>query len=131
MKLLREKAMMKDKLKEIHAKELEKQKKITDLKNRVISLPSLCDALRSKCLSTNRTSIKKSDLLNMMTTELNLNQRELSERLLMLSQIVPEFITIVPADNIVPISTFRINLSTLYKEVKNKVTTYVSSAEVN
>jgi hypothetical protein len=124
---LRERAIMRDKTKDLRAIEELQAKKILDTKNRFLSLPSLCDALRSKCLANNRTCIKTSDLMRHLITELFLTQKELSQRLSILTGIIPEFITVVPADDLVPVSTVRLNLQVPYGLVRKKVLSYVLS----
>lgn len=124
---LRERAIMRDRTKDLRATEELQAKKELDLKNRFLSLPSLCDALRSKCLANNRTCIKTSDLMRHLITELFLTQKELSQRLSILTGIIPEFITVIPADDLVPVSTVRLNLQAPYGIVRKKVLSYVLS----
>jgi hypothetical protein len=124
---LRERAIMRDKTKDLREIEELQAKKVLDTKNRFLSLPSLCDALRSKCLANNRTCIKTSDLMRHLITELFLTQKELSQRLSILTGIIPEFITVVPADDLVPVSTVKLNLQVPYGLVRKKVLSYVVS----
>ena len=123
---LREKAILRDQTRQVKEDELSKEKSCLDLRSRIISLPSLCDALRSICLAANRTCIKTSELITHLVSELFLTPWELAQRLQILSSIIPEFLTLVPADLIVPVSTVRLNLSAPYGIVRKKVTTYVA-----
>ena len=124
---LREKAILRDQTRQVKEYELSKEKSSLDLRNRILSLPSLCDALRSKCLTANRTCIKTSELMRHLVSELFLTHWELAQRLQILSSIIPEFLTLVPADLIIPVPTVRLNLSAPYGIVRKKVTTYVAS----
>lgn len=122
---LREKAILRDQIKQIKEAELVKGKSILDVKNRILSLPSLCDALRSKCLTDNRTCLKTTELMKVLTTELFLTHWELAQRLQILTSIIPEFLTVIPADDVVPVSTVRLNLSAPYGIIRKKVIKYV------
>lgn len=125
---LREKAFMRDKSRDLRAAEEMELKKIHDTKERIASLPTLCDALRSKCLGENRTCVKTSELIRNLISELCLSQIELSQRLLMISEIVPEFITVIPADDVVSTSTIRLNLRAPYAPIRRKVIDYAKWA---
>jgi hypothetical protein len=113
--------------KDILAMQLLNQQNVITLKNRIASLPSLCDALRSKCMNANRTSMKTSDLMQTMTSELFLTKKELMNRLCLLTGIIPEFITILPRDDIVAFSVIRLNLQANYGLIRKKIITYVNS----
>lgn len=113
--------------KDLLALQLLNEQNMVTLKNRVVSLPSLCDALRSKCMSTNRTCMKTSDLMHIMTAELFLTKKELMTRLCLLTGIIPEFITILPGDDIVAVSVIRLNLQANYSLIRKKIITYVNS----
>ena len=127
LETLRERAIMRDKTKDLRAIEELKAKKELDTKNRFSSLPSLCDALRSKCLANNRTCMKTSELMKHLIAELFLTQKELTQRLSILTGIIPEFITMIPADDLVPVSTVRLNLQVPYGAIRKKVLSYVIS----
>jgi hypothetical protein len=113
--------------KDLLALQLLNQQNIITLKNRILSLPSLCDALRSKCMNANRTSMKTNDLMQTMTSELFLTKKELMNRLCLLTSIIPEFITILPGDDIVAFSVIRLNLQANYGLIRKKIRTYVNS----
>lgn len=124
---LREMAILRDQSKELRAvQELEARVKI-ESKNRILSLPSLCDALRSKCLSANRTHIKTSELVQHLISELSVTKKELLLRLHIIVDVVPEFLTLIPADHIVPVSTVQLHLHVPYGAVRKKVLAYISS----
>ena len=124
---LREMAIMRDKSKDLRAiEELEAKVKI-ESRNRTLSLSSLCDALRSKCLAANRTRIKTSELMQHLTSELSLTKTELLLRLHILADVVPEFLTFVPGDHIVPVSTVQLHLQAPYGAVRKKIVEYISS----
>ena len=125
---MRDQIILRDQTKEIKTAELLREKNILDAKNRILSLPSLCDTLRSKCLMDNRTCLKISELLRLLVSELFLTRSELSQRLDILKSIIPEFLTVVPADNILPVCTVRLNLQTPYSVVRKKVMAYVLKA---
>jgi hypothetical protein len=123
---LREMAILRDQSKELRAvQELEARVKI-ESRNRILSLPSLCDALRSKCLSANRTHIKTSELVQHLISELSLTKKELLLRLHIIVDVVPEFLTLIPADHIVPVSTVQLHLHVPYGAVRKKVLAYIS-----
>lgn len=113
--------------KDLLALQLLNQQNMVTLKNRIVSLPSLCDALRSKCMSSNRTCMKTSDLMQIMTAELFLTKKELMNRLCLLTGIIPEFITILPGDDIVAVSVIRLNLQANYSLIRKKIISHVNS----
>lgn len=126
---LRENAGKKDGNKESKELEIAKEKKRIDYNNRVVSLPSLCDAIRSKCLNSNKSCMKTSDFIDALSRELllkNINRKELNERTQLLAKIAPEFISIIPADKKVPYSTMRVNLKTPVDSIKKKLARFVN-----
>ena len=123
---LREIAITRDKSKELRAVEELGEKLNLESKNRVASLPSLCDALRSKCLVGNKSRTKTSVLMQHLVSELFLTKKELLSRLHILAEVVPEFLLFIPADHIVPVSTVQLNLQAPYGEVRKKIIAYQS-----
>lgn len=123
---LREIAITRDKSKELRAVEELEEKLKLESKNRVASLPSLCDALRSKCLVANKSRTKTSVLMQHLVSELFLTKKELLSRLHILAEVVPEFLLFIPADHIVPVSTIQLNLQAPYGEVRKKIIAYQS-----
>ena len=131
LKYLRDQAVIRDQNKDTRAAEQLKEKNSLDLRNRILSLPTLCDALRSRCLADNRLCLRTSELMHILVSELFLTRQELAQRLSLLSGIIPEFITLVPADDIVPVSTVRLNLQAPYGIVRRKVISYIASVSDN
>ena len=127
LKSLRDQIILRDLSKDVRAAELLRENIILETKNRLLSLTSLCDTLRTKCLTDNRTCLKIPELLLLLKSELFLTRKELTLRVEILEKIVPEFITVVAADNIVPVCTVRLNLHTSYSVVRQKVAEHVLS----
>lgn len=123
---LREIAITRDKSKDLRAVEELGEKLKLESKNRVASLPSLCDVLRSKCLVANKTRTKTSVLMQHLVSELSLTKKELLLRLHILADVVPEFLIFIPADHIVPVSTIQLNLQAPYGAVRKKIIAYQS-----
>lgn len=108
------------------AQEQYDEKKNADMKQlemttRMQSLPSIIDTLRSLCISTCRNIRPMKDLINSLAPDMRLQPKELHQRLVLLNEVAPEFINILPADNIVNITTVRINLDCPYTQVRDKI----------
>jgi hypothetical protein len=95
--------------------------KLLERNTRIKSLPSICDALRSLCISTSRNIRPMKELVNTLASDFRLQPKELHQRLKLLHDVAPEFINILPADNIVNITTVRINLDCPYGQVRDKI----------
>lgn len=127
---LREKASQRDKSKDVRVAAEMELKKRADAKERMASLPTLCDALRSKCLGENRTRVKTAELIRHLISELSLTPSELSQRLSMISAIVPEFIKVIPADDVVGSSTVQLDLKAPYGSIRRKVIEHIKRANI-
>ena len=101
-------------------KKNEDKKKI-EMNTRLKSLPTLCDTLRSLCRSTNRNIRPLNELINILAPDLRLQPKELYQRFLLLHDIAPEFINILPPDNLVNVTTIRINLDCPYGYLRTKI----------
>ena len=127
---LREKASLRDKSRDLRIAEETKLKEKADTKERLSSLPTVCDALRSKCLGDKRTRVKTAELIRHLMSELSLTPSELSQRLSIISAVVPEFITVIPADDVVGSSTVQLDLKAPYGPIRKKVIEYTKRANV-
>jgi len=96
-------------------------KKAIEMNTRMKSLPSICDALRSLCISSSRNIRPMNELINTLAPDLRLQSKEFHQRLLLLHDVAPEFINILPPDNIVNVTTVRINLDCPYGQVREKI----------
>ena len=105
---------MRDKKKDLRAVEEHEAKSKSEVKIRTLLLSSLCDVLRSKCLEANRTRIKTSELMQHLVSELSLTKEELLLRLHVLADVVPDFLSLVPAGRIVPVSAVQLSLQALW-----------------
>ena len=115
------------KLREEHL-QLERQRaaNIATLK----ALLPLCDALRSLALSRNkRSSFVTTELLRELVLSLRISEAELKTRLAKVAEELPEFLTLLPADERVSVETVRVNLVVEYAEVRRKCQQLVDKAK--
>lgn len=88
------------------------------------SLPSLCNTLRAMALSRNkRNTFIMADLLRDLVLGLQVDGAELKTRLVVIATELPEFLTILPPDERVPVETVRVNLLADYGRVRSKLIT--------
>jgi len=104
-----------------------KEKADANMRSRLASLCVVCDALRSKFLTSNRSSLKTAELLHKLSAELSILPRELAARVQLVAAVVPELITVVHPDNVVPYSVVRFNMQALYATARKKLAQYVTS----
>lgn len=107
------------------------EKKELVKKNRYKSLPVLCDAIRSICISGKKSGRPERFLWELNTfvlkiaPDLGLHINELIIRFKLLQEIVPEFISILPPDDLVNIWTIRINRDAPFVPLRQKVSNIV------
>jgi hypothetical protein len=106
----------------------QKEKSDGELRSRLRSICTMCDALRSRNLSGKRSSNRTSEVVKMMCEQLSLPQTELLARLQLLADVVPEFLTIIQPDNVVPYSVIRLNMQAPYSQVRKKLSQYAAAA---
>ena len=124
---LRHLAEMRERNKDQNEAEKRKEKSDGELRTRLVSICVLCDALRSKCMMSNRASVKTTDIINQLSKELSILPKELMIRLQLLTSIVPEYLTIVQPDNVVSYSVVRFNMQVSYDQVRKKLAAYATS----
>ena len=124
---LRHLAEMRERNKDQNEAEKQKEKSNGELRTRLASICVLCDALRSKCLMSNRASVKTTDIINQLSKELSILPKELMFRLQLLTSIVPEYLTIVQPDNVVSYSVLRFNMQVSYDQVRKKLALYATT----
>ena len=100
---------------------IEKENRDVMYRSRLKALPGLCDAIRSKCLTTDKISFKTTDFIYQMSDELSLNPTELSARLQLLSEIVPEYIMLMKRNDLIKYSVISINKASDFKSIRKKV----------
>jgi hypothetical protein len=107
------------------------EKKEQAKKNRFKSLPVLCDAIRSLCISGKKSGRPDRFVWELNTfvmkiaPDLGLNINELKIRIKLLQEMVPEFISIIPPDDLVKIWTLRINSDAPFVPLRQKVSKIV------
>jgi len=85
------------------------------------ALLPLCDSLRSLALSRNkRSTFVSTELIRDLVLSLRVSEEELKIRLAKAAAELPEFLTLLPADDRVPVDTVKINLLVEYAEVRRK-----------
>ena len=103
-------------------KRKEAEREVTISKLRLKSMIPLCDAIRSICsLRRGRSTFIYKELLCQLAVELQVPKEEIKIRVNMMAEIVPEFITIFPPDDIVGKETIRVNLYTPYVDLRKKL----------
>ncbi len=118
---LHDMAIARGKLRVIEDEQYRKQR-CYDLKlERVRSLTSLCDVLRTAARSKGRTVFPLKDCVDQYTLQFNVTKTEFSARLQLVNQVAPEFLCIIPMNHHVPVDTLRINLDAPYSHVRAKL----------
>ena len=90
-------------------------------KGRLLSLPKLCDALRSIAMTEKRSSRPSIELIGKLAPELKLSEDEVRQRLGMVVTHAPEFLSVFPPDALVGVETVKVNLNVPYGLVRNKL----------
>ena len=127
---LRHLAEERERMKEQTESAKQKEKADAEMRSRLASLCAVCDALRSKFLNSNRSSLKTAELLHKLSAELSVLPRELAARLQLVAAVVPELITVIHPDNIVPYSVVRFNMQAPYAAARKKLAQYATSTLV-
>ena len=104
---------------------LKAEQKARDECSRFRLLPRICDSLRALFVLNGRTTIISSECFHKLSIELRRNVQDIEKSVIMLACVVPEFVTIFPADDTVPVGTLRINKEAPYGEVRTKVSSAV------
>jgi hypothetical protein len=119
---LRENAIARGKRLKEQEEALQAQKKITEEAHARHRLPFIADTLRSLFVRKNRSRMLLKECTGSICSTLYLKSKVVTEAMKLIEQVVPEFFTVLPAAHGVP-STVQINLSTPYKEVRQKLVT--------
>jgi hypothetical protein len=77
--------------------------------------------LRSTSLMQRRKTRPLEAFIDEVSKDMGISKMELRARLSLLSDIVPEFITILPPDDLVPSETLQVNMDTPYANVRRKL----------
>jgi hypothetical protein len=103
--------------------------------NRAICLPSLCDAVRAHCLHRNKNIFLVDEFATLMTmtctlTSLRLLNEPSIDLIEHLSVTVPEFISLVPPDDLIDQPFVRVNIDTPYNTLRQKLMRQRGEAEM-
>ena len=89
--------------------------------NRAGTFLKICNALRSICAQFRKSTFLISEIQARLSDELMITSNEFVVRLHLIVQVVPEFITIFPPDEVVNESRLRINLNAPYGAIRQKL----------
>ena len=96
-------------------------KALTERKGQLKSLPAIADSLRSIVRLRNRMSHPLQDILSSLAPQLRFSKQALLSRLVLLTDAAPEFLSLFPANDIVPVATLKINMDAPYGAVRSKL----------
>ena len=114
-------AIARGKLKMIEDEQYQKQRRYDIKLERVRSLTSLCDVLRTAARAKGRIVFPLKECIDQYTLQFNITKSEFSTRLKLINDAVPEFLCIIPTNQRVPVDTLRINLDAPYATVRAKL----------
>lgn len=103
------------------ADDLKREEEFNIKLQRLYSLPKVCNALRSFCAQKNKNTFKLNEIRSRLSDELELSKFEVQSRLLLMTDVIPEFVTIFPPDDIVGVEMIRINLYAPYAALQLKL----------
>jgi len=90
-------------------------------------LPTICNTLRSYCLIDKIYSVTLSNMISRLSSDFRISKVEVRKSLSLLTTIVPEYLTVFPPDDIVPVATLRINPSSEHPIILNKIQQYITN----
>ena len=117
--------------KEAVSKKIEKE--ITDemlskAKNNLLrKIPLLCDSMHFLCLKESKYTHYLSVAVELFSSDMKLQKKEVFVAIKFLSQVVPEFLTIQDPDEWVHETTIRINIHLPYAEFRKKLVPLITS----
>lgn len=128
---LRNMAIAKGALLKSMEEKVRREQETRDECSRLRMLPRICDSLRALFVLNRRTTIIANECYNKLAMELRRNILDVEKMVHTLACIAPEFVTIFPADDTIPVCTLRINKEAPYRDVRNKVMQAVKLRTVN
>ena len=114
-------AIARGKLKMVEDEQYQKKRRYDIKLERIRSLTSLCDVLRTAARAKGRTIFPLKDCMDRYTLQFNITKSEFSTRLKLINDVVPEFLCVIPTNQRVPVDTLRINLDAPYATVRSKL----------
>ena len=89
------------------------------------SLVNISDALRSLFISSNRTVLAAVDCYKKLSETLKCSKVDVKEAVLILSQVVPDFLIIVPPDSLLNYRTIKLEFQKAYSDSRNIIVEHV------
>jgi hypothetical protein len=88
-------------------------------KARLGALPVLCDVLHTTCMIKKRRIFFVHALVDELSASMRLSQEEVTARLRMCATVVPDYLTMLPLDKLLPQRRVKVNMETPYaKEMR-------------
>lgn len=106
----------------------ERRLKEMDLKAQMAEiniLPSICSALRTSCLMNKSFSQTLSSCTSKLAGDFRMAKANIRHCISIIEAQVPEFLSIQPPDDIVPVATVKINSTVEFSRVHKKITEFV------
>lgn len=94
---------------------------------RLKALPQMCDMLRVLFSRRRKTTAALPELFSKLSEETRLSSEEVKRRIVLLCEIVPDFLSILPADDICWDEYVKLNSHCNYKSCLDRLKSYLSS----
>lgn len=94
---------------------------------RLRALPAFCDLLRMLFNRKRKTVLSTYECLRTLVAETTVGSEEYKWRLYLICEVVPDFISIVPPDDISPVEHIKVNIYCKYDECMKRLHAYIDS----